>query len=94
MALESMWRAGRISYVTYVLIDKFPSVFVVEEVPVAEDGVAEGLRCGVVNGVDGEVAGWGSVGDVEEDVFEEAGGVVVYEAGEECAAPVEYGECC
>ena len=70
-----------------MLVDDLSSVLIVEEMPVAEDGVAEGLLRGFIYGVEGEVAGGGAVGDVEKGVFAEAGGVVVHEAGEEYAAP-------
>ena len=64
-------------------------VGIVEEMPVAEDGIAEHLLCHLVYGVDGEVAHGGIVGDVYEDKFAKAVWVVIGQAGEEKASPVE-----
>lgn len=61
----------------YMFVDYFAGVGIVEEVPVAEDGVAEYLLCFFVYGVDGEGAAGGAVADGEEGAFGEAGGVVV-----------------
>ena len=77
-----------------MIVHDFAGVFIVEEVPVAADWVAEGFFSGGVHSVKVEGAA-GVVGDVEEGVFGEAGGVVVYEAGEEDGAPgvVGLGSC-
>ena len=71
-----------------LLIHEGSGVRFVEEMPVAEDGVAD-LFCGLlIYGVDGEGAAGRGVADVEEGVFDEAFGMVVCEAGEECGSPL------